>query len=113
MDNHSGDEHPVHMHRRTFELMKIGDRPMSGLMRDTISMPRFSKAEIDFVADAPDQTSLHSHHRNRVDEASPALLAILELNSQVTLAITAVPRVQEPCASSREPVSITGHPLIR
>ncbi len=66
MDNHSGDEHPVHMHRHTFEVTKINDNPMSGLMKDTISMPRYSKAEIDFLADDPGPTFFHCHHQDRV-----------------------------------------------
>jgi FtsP/CotA-like multicopper oxidase with cupredoxin domain len=40
MNNDSGDEHPVHMHRHTFEVVKIGDKATSGLLKDTISMPR-------------------------------------------------------------------------
>ena len=27
MNNNSGDEHPVHMHRHTFEVTKVGDKP--------------------------------------------------------------------------------------
>jgi FtsP/CotA-like multicopper oxidase with cupredoxin domain len=33
MNNNSGDEHPVHMHRHTFELTKIDDKPTSGVMK--------------------------------------------------------------------------------
>ena len=40
MNNNSGDEHPVHMHRHSFEVTKVGDKPTSGVMKDTISMPR-------------------------------------------------------------------------
>lgn len=30
MDNHSGDQHPVHTHRHTFEVTKIGDKSHLG-----------------------------------------------------------------------------------
>jgi FtsP/CotA-like multicopper oxidase with cupredoxin domain len=40
MENHSGDQHPVHTHRHTFEVTKIGDKSTSGLMKDTLSMLR-------------------------------------------------------------------------
>ena len=40
MHNNSGDTHPVHTHRHTFEVTKIGNTFMSGLMKDTLSMPR-------------------------------------------------------------------------
>ncbi|MGH1590054.1 multicopper oxidase family protein [Methylobacterium phyllosphaerae] len=74
MDNHSGDEHPVHIHRHAFEVTKVGDQPMSGLMKDTISLPRFSKAEIDVVADAPGATFFHCHHQDHMDEGFAGLI---------------------------------------
>ncbi|MFZ0210765.1 MAG: multicopper oxidase domain-containing protein [Roseiarcus sp.] len=74
MDNHSGDDHPVHMHRHTFEMTKVDDKPMSGLVKDTISMPRYSKAEIDFVADDPGPTFFHCHHQDHMDEGFAGLI---------------------------------------
>jgi FtsP/CotA-like multicopper oxidase with cupredoxin domain len=47
MHNHSGDEHPVHRHRHTFEVTKVGDRPMSGLMKNTISMKPSSQPKLE------------------------------------------------------------------
>jgi FtsP/CotA-like multicopper oxidase with cupredoxin domain len=75
MDNHSGDEHPVHLHRHTFEVTKVGDRETSGLMKDTISMPRYSRAEIDFVADDPGPTLFHCHHQDHMDEGFAGIIA--------------------------------------
>jgi FtsP/CotA-like multicopper oxidase with cupredoxin domain len=74
MENDSGDEHPVHMHRHTFEITKVGDKAMSGLMKDTISMPRFSKAEVDFIADDPGPTFFHCHHQDHMDEGFAGLI---------------------------------------
>jgi FtsP/CotA-like multicopper oxidase with cupredoxin domain len=75
MDNHSGDEHPVHLHRHTFEVTKVGEKTLSGLMKDTISMPRFSQAEIDFVADDPGLTLFHCHHQDHMDEGFAGIIA--------------------------------------
>jgi FtsP/CotA-like multicopper oxidase with cupredoxin domain len=74
MDNNSGDEHPVHLHRHSFEVTKVGDRPMSGLIKDTISLPRYAKAEIDFVADDPGATFFHCHHQDHMDEGFAGLI---------------------------------------
>ena len=74
LDNHSGDEHPVHMHRHTFEITRVGDRPTAGVMKDTISLPRFSTAEIDFVADHPGPTFFHCHHQDHMDEGFAGLI---------------------------------------
>jgi FtsP/CotA-like multicopper oxidase with cupredoxin domain len=68
MNNNSGDTHPVHMHRHSFEVTKVGGTAISGLMKDTISMPRFSTAEIDFLADDPGPTFFHCHHQDHMDE---------------------------------------------
>jgi FtsP/CotA-like multicopper oxidase with cupredoxin domain len=77
LDNHSGDEHPVHLHRHTFEVTKVGDTVMSGLLKDTISMPRFSQAEIDFIANDPGPTFFHCHHQDHMDEGFAGLITYL------------------------------------
>jgi FtsP/CotA-like multicopper oxidase with cupredoxin domain len=68
LNNHSGDAHPVHIHRHSFEITKVGDKTTSGVIKDTISLPRFSTAEIDFVADDPGDTLFHCHHQDHMDE---------------------------------------------
>jgi FtsP/CotA-like multicopper oxidase with cupredoxin domain len=74
MDNHSGDTHPVHLHRHSFEVTKVGDKATSGLMKDTIGMPRFSKAEVEFVANDPGNTFFHCHHQDHMDEGFAGLI---------------------------------------
>lgn len=74
MNNNSGDEHPVHLHRHSFEITKIGNKSTSGVMKDTISMPRYSTAEIDFVADDPGDTLFHCHHQDHMDEGFTGLI---------------------------------------
>jgi len=74
MDNHSGDSHPVHLHRHSFEVTKVGDKLTSGVIKDSLSMPRFSTAEIDFVADNPGDTLFHCHHQDHMDEGFAGLI---------------------------------------
>jgi FtsP/CotA-like multicopper oxidase with cupredoxin domain len=74
VNNNSGDEHPVHLHRHSFEITRIGDKPASGVLKDTISMPRFSRAEIDFVANNPGDTLFHCHHQDHMDEGFAGLI---------------------------------------
>ncbi|MGP0092922.1 MAG: multicopper oxidase family protein [Xanthobacteraceae bacterium] len=74
MTNNSGDNHPVHLHRHTFEVMSVGDKHMPGLMKDTLNMTRFSKAEIDFIADNPGDTLFHCHHQDHQDEGFMGLI---------------------------------------
>jgi FtsP/CotA-like multicopper oxidase with cupredoxin domain len=77
MTNKSGDNHPVHLHRHTFEVTKIGDKPTAGLMKDTINMTRFSTVEIDFVADDPGPSLLHCHHQDHQDEGFMGMVTYL------------------------------------
>jgi FtsP/CotA-like multicopper oxidase with cupredoxin domain len=77
MTNKSGDNHPVHLHRHTFEVTKIGDKPTAGVMKDTINMTRFSTVEIDFVADDPGLTLLHCHHQDHQDEGFMGMVTYL------------------------------------
>jgi FtsP/CotA-like multicopper oxidase with cupredoxin domain len=77
MTNKSGDNHPVHLHRHSFELTKIGDKATAGVMKDTVNMTRFSSVEIDFVADDPGPTLLHCHHQDHQDEGFMGLVTYL------------------------------------
>ncbi len=77
MTNNSGDNHPVHLHRHTFELTRIGDKPTAGIMKDTVNMTRMSSVEIDFVADDPGPSLLHCHHQDHQDEGFMGLMTYL------------------------------------
>lgn len=77
MRNNSGDNHPVHLHRHTFELAKIGDKATAGVMKDTVNMTRFSTVEIDIVADDPGPSLLHCHHQDHQDEGFMGLVTYL------------------------------------
>ena len=77
MTNKSGDNHPVHLHRHTFEVTKVGDKPTAGVMKDTINMTRYSSVEVDFVADDPGPSLLHCHHQDHQDEGFMGLVTYL------------------------------------
>jgi FtsP/CotA-like multicopper oxidase with cupredoxin domain len=57
MTNMSGDNHPVHFHRHSFEVTKVGEKATSGVIKDTVNMTRFSNVEIGSVADDPGPSS--------------------------------------------------------
>jgi FtsP/CotA-like multicopper oxidase with cupredoxin domain len=77
MTNNSGDNHPVHLHRHSFELTRINDKATAGVMKDTINMTRFSMVEVDFVADDPGPTLIHCHHQDHQDEGFMGLMTYL------------------------------------
>lgn len=65
--NGSGDQHPMHLHRHTFEVTKIGERQLSGLMKDTVLVMPLDSVEVDFVANNPGDTLLHCHQQLHMD----------------------------------------------
>jgi FtsP/CotA-like multicopper oxidase with cupredoxin domain len=77
MTNKSGDNHPVHLHRHTFEVTKVGDKATAGVMKDTINMTQFSTVEIDFIANDPGPTLLHCHHQDHQDEGFMGMVTYL------------------------------------
>ncbi|HLK50739.1 MAG TPA: multicopper oxidase family protein [Bryobacteraceae bacterium] len=66
-NNDTGDIHPLHLHRHTFEITQIGDKPVSGVKKDVISVARRSTAAIDFVANNPGLTLFHCHMQLHMD----------------------------------------------
>jgi FtsP/CotA-like multicopper oxidase with cupredoxin domain len=65
--NASGDQHPMHLHRHSFEVTKIGDRHMSGLVKDTVNVMPLEEVAVDFVADNPGDSLLHCHQQLHMD----------------------------------------------
>ena len=65
--NASGDQHPMHLHRHTFEISAIGDRKMSGLMKDVVNVMPLDTVAVDFIADNPGDTLMHCHQQLHMD----------------------------------------------
>jgi FtsP/CotA-like multicopper oxidase with cupredoxin domain len=65
--NGSGDQHPMHLHRHTFEITRIGKKQTSGLMKDVINIMPLDTVEVDFVANNPGDTLLHCHQQLHMD----------------------------------------------
>ncbi|HVW78559.1 MAG TPA: multicopper oxidase domain-containing protein [Alloacidobacterium sp.] len=65
--NGSGDQHPMHLHRHTFEVTRIGDKPISGLRKDVINVMPLDSVEVDFIADNPGDTLMHCHQQLHMD----------------------------------------------
>jgi FtsP/CotA-like multicopper oxidase with cupredoxin domain len=52
--NATGDQHPMHLHRHSFELTKIGDKTTSGVMKDVVNVMPLDTVAVDFIADTPE-----------------------------------------------------------
>ncbi len=73
MRNQTDDAHPMHMHRHLWELRSINDKPTAGVIKDTVVVPYYGRAVVDFTADQPGLTLFHCHIQQHMDYGFKAL----------------------------------------
>ena len=66
-DNQSADDHPVHLHRHTFEVIRVADRRMSGVLKDVVVVPAWRQVEVDVPAIHPGLSLFHCHQQFHMD----------------------------------------------
>jgi len=71
--NASDDIHPLHLHRHSFELVRVGGKPTAGILKDVVMLGGFQEVEFDFVADNPGRTLFHCHQQLHMDFGFMAL----------------------------------------
>jgi len=71
--NRTDDAHPLHLHRHSFELIEIYGKATSGIIKDTVVVPNYGKAVVQFVADQPGPTLFHCHIQQHMDYGFKAL----------------------------------------
>jgi FtsP/CotA-like multicopper oxidase with cupredoxin domain len=67
MINRSTDDHPLHLHRHTFEVASLAGTPVSGLKKDVLVVPANTTADVDFTASNPGATLFHCHNQTHMD----------------------------------------------
>ena len=67
LTNKSMDDHPVHLHRHTFELRTMAGRETRGVMKDTVLVKAGTEAEVEFTANAPGLSLFHCHQQDHMD----------------------------------------------
>ncbi|HYK62380.1 MAG TPA: multicopper oxidase domain-containing protein [Bryobacteraceae bacterium] len=72
--NRTDDAHPLHVHRHQLEISEIYGKPTSGVIKDTVVVPTYGRASVDFTADQPGLTLFHCHIQQHMDFGFKALL---------------------------------------
>ncbi len=68
LKNLSADDHPLHLHRHTFDVRQVDGSPeLHGLKKDVVLVHSKSTAEIEFLADNPGRTLFHCHQQDHMD----------------------------------------------
>jgi len=71
--NASDDIHPLHLHRHSFELTRIGGKATSGVIKDVVMLGGYQELELTFIADNPGTTLFHCHQQLHMDFGFMAL----------------------------------------
>lgn len=67
MKNKSIDDHPVHLHRHTFEVRRLAGRETRGILKDTLLVSAGTEAEVEFTANRPGLSLFHCHQQDHMD----------------------------------------------
>jgi FtsP/CotA-like multicopper oxidase with cupredoxin domain len=68
LKNISADDHPIHLHRHTFEVRQVdGSSELQGLKKDVLLVHAKSTTEVEFLADNPGRTLFHCHQQDHMD----------------------------------------------
>jgi FtsP/CotA-like multicopper oxidase with cupredoxin domain len=73
MRNRTDDAHPMHLHRHLWELIEINGKKTAGILKDTVVVPYFGRAVVDFTADQPGLSLFHCHIQQHMDYGFKAL----------------------------------------
>jgi FtsP/CotA-like multicopper oxidase with cupredoxin domain len=66
-DNQSDDDHPVHLHRHSFELKSVAGENTGGVFKDVVVVPRRKVIEVEWLANHPGATLFHCHQQMHMD----------------------------------------------
>lgn len=72
-DNRSMDDHPIHLHRHSFELISIRGADLSGVHKDVVIVEAGTVVEADLLAINPGNTLFHCHQQDHMDSGFMAL----------------------------------------
>ena len=73
MHNRTDDAHPMHLHRHLWELKEINGKAMAGVIKDTVVVPYYGRATVDFTADRPGLALFNCHIQQHMDYGFKAL----------------------------------------
>ena len=73
-DNRTPMDHPVHLHRHTFEIARLAGKPFSGVFKDVVLVPARSTVEADVIANNPGPSLFHCHQQFHMDFGFMALM---------------------------------------
>jgi FtsP/CotA-like multicopper oxidase with cupredoxin domain len=77
-DNRSDDAHPIHLHRHSFELVRVAGKPTSGILKDVVNVQPRTQVEVHLVANHPGPSLFHCHMQIHMDYGFMTLLEYVD-----------------------------------
>jgi len=82
LNNQSSHTHPIHLHRHSFELVKVAGKPTAGVIKDVVAVPSRREVEVQFVADNPGPSLFHCHMQLHMDFGFMAMVQYADHRNQ-------------------------------
>jgi FtsP/CotA-like multicopper oxidase with cupredoxin domain len=76
-NNRSEEIHPLHLHRYTFELVRIGVTPTAGIKKDVVTLQPYQKVEVDFIPHQTGPALFHCHQQMHMEMGFKQLFRVL------------------------------------
>ena len=76
-NNRTPEAHPLHLHRNTFEIVRIGAIGTMGIKKDVIVLQPYQTAEVDFVPQQAGPVLFHCHQQMHMDMGFKRLFRVV------------------------------------
>jgi len=76
-NNRTAEAHPLHLHRYTFELVRIGERTTAGLKKDVLVLQPYQTAEVDVVPTEAGLALFHCHQQMHMEMGFKRLFRVI------------------------------------
>jgi FtsP/CotA-like multicopper oxidase with cupredoxin domain len=76
-NNRTPEAHPLHLHRYTFELVRIGAHRTAGVMKDVITLQPYQTADVDFVPREAGLALFHCHQQMHMEMGFKRLFRVV------------------------------------
>jgi FtsP/CotA-like multicopper oxidase with cupredoxin domain len=65
--NMSMEDHPMHLHGHSFTVLQYDGRPITPMVRDTLTVRHMESYDVEFVADNPGTWFFHCHNAEHME----------------------------------------------
>lgn len=76
-ENRSDEDHPVHLHRHSFELTRLHGREICGISKDVVLLKRYASLEVDFMPVGKGLSLFHCHQQMHMDRGFRKLFEVV------------------------------------